>query len=102
MTSDERQRVRERAWPVVLEFCRTHKTFFSRELDEFVEAKLGKIAPDTAARRLGELREKKYLNYHVDKNHLFHVTEGPSPDLQIDFDFEEQQRKEVGLNGNSD
>jgi hypothetical protein len=91
----ERKRSRERIWPVVLEFCRTHRTFFSRELDEFVETKVGKVAPDTAARRLGELREKGYLSYHVDKDHLFHVTEGPAPDHQIKFEFDENERDQI-------
>ncbi len=89
-TIDERRRIRERVWPVVLDYCRTHNTFFSRELDEFVETKIGRLAPDTAARRLGELRQKGYLDYWVDSDHRFHMLREPQPDLQVEFNFDDE------------
>lgn len=93
MIADERRSAREKVWPIVLEFCRIHTKFYSRDLYEFVEARLGKSAPDTAARRLGELREKGYVNYEVDGNHLFHITREPKPDLQVDFDFADDKKE---------
>jgi hypothetical protein len=89
ITREELRRINEKVAPLVLQFTREHATFYSRDLDAWVEARLGYSANETATRCLRSLRQKRYLDYYVDGDHLFHMTQTPQPDLQLEFGWDD-------------
>lgn len=89
----ELQQIYKKVAPLVLQFCREHETFYSRELDAYVEAALGRSANETATRVLRKLRQKEHLDYYVE-GHRFFVLREPKPDNQLDFEWDDETTNE--------
>jgi hypothetical protein len=63
------KRVGKRIGDAIVEYTDTHKTFRMEYLRQFVEAKVGKVAPGSPDRILRQLRADGTLNYQVISRH---------------------------------